>query len=73
MAKITITIEDLPNGNVSIVANPTVEEMIKGTMSNARGFTAAEGYAMGLCNKAQEISREMASKLKVLVPRMGRR
>ena len=69
-ARVTIEITDLPNGNVSIRATPTVEEMIKATMHESRGFTAAEGYAMNMLNSAQRVSRDMVNKLKVLVPRL---
>lgn len=45
MAKVIITIEDTPNGLVSIKADPTFENMMKGNISGTP-LTSAEGYAI---------------------------
>lgn len=50
MAKITIVIEDTPNGGVSCVATPNFETMMAMDMSGA-GWTSAHGLAMFILNQ----------------------
>lgn len=70
MAKITITVEDMPNGTVKIVADPTVETMIAMEMSGQK-MTAAHGYAVKALNEVRKSAQEQGSILKVPIPRLG--
>ncbi len=45
MAKVTIIIEDTPNGMVAVKAEPNFETMMKKNMSG-NSLTSAEGYAV---------------------------
>lgn len=56
MAKITITIEDKPEGKVGIKSEPNFETMMKMDISGEK-ITCAHGYAFALLNKAREISK----------------
>jgi len=69
MAKVTISIEDLPNGKVKVVSDPTAETMFKMKLSGHE-LTAAHGYAFAALNKIREESRSLG-KLNVLIPRIG--
>lgn len=68
--KITITIEDMPDGTVKVVSNPTADHMIIDVTEHRS--TAAQGYALGMLNRAREMSRDISSNLIVKVPRVGR-
>lgn len=54
--KITIEIEDLPGDKVRIISNPTGETLMK-MIQSGEAQTSAMGYAIGLLNKAREISK----------------
>lgn len=58
MAKITLTIEDTPQGTVKIVSDPSFETMMKMDISGSNSLTAAHGYAFALINKAREIGKD---------------
>lgn len=49
MARIVITIEDKPNGGVSVTSDPNVETIMAMDMSGA-GWTSAHGLAMHVLN-----------------------
>jgi len=71
VAKVTITIEDRPNGMVEMKMDPTGETLIKKQVSG-EGLTSAEGYALALANRAREISKQPGN-IVVGIPRIGRR
>lgn len=70
MAKIVITIEDLPNGKVKTSCNPNFETMIKMHVSG-NNLTAAHGYALSALNKIVEESKNNCP-TRILIPRIGR-
>ena len=70
MAKITLTIEDTPDGKVKIVSDPTTETMIKMTQSGD-GLTSAHGYAFRMLREAREESKRLKPTT-ILIPRLGR-
>lgn len=68
MTKITITIEDLPDGKVSVKAEPNFEMMARMDASG-HGLTSAHGYALRALNAIREASREQAHSMNVYIPR----
>jgi hypothetical protein len=70
MSKITITIEDRPEGGVKITSDPNFETMMKIQISGNE-FTSAHGYAFALLNHARKLGRDN-DPMKLLVPRIGR-
>lgn len=68
MAKITITIEDLPNNAVKVVCDPTFETMMKMHLSGI-GLTAAHGYAFKAINEIRRTSKQTQI-LKAPIPRL---
>lgn len=69
-ARILIVLEDNEKGGVTIVANPSFEQMAQMINSGERG-TSAHGYAMRMMNEARRMSKE-AGPSKILIPRVGR-
>ena len=61
--KLTITLEDLPNGDVYISSDPTLEELCKRAKTPEK-LSSAEGYAMqawiGFKVEAARAARERA-------------
>lgn len=68
MAKIVITIEDLPENKVRVVSSPSGEEMVKRTISG-EGLTSAHGYAILALNTIREESKKRDPKMIVKLPR----
>lgn len=73
MAKITVTIEDAPNGQVKCVADPSFEQLM-GLDATGQGWTSAQGYAVFLLNQLRMASKELEKKHnpKILLPKIGR-
>lgn len=69
MAKIVITIEDMPNGNVSIKSNPTFEDIAKKDLSGET-LTNADGYAIAMLNRARQIGKSKESTNLVQIPKI---
>lgn len=67
MAKVTITIEDLPNGKVRTVSSPNFETMAK--MAKAEALTSAHGYAITGLRAIHAASREQGN-LIVKIPKL---
>lgn len=67
VAKIVITIEDLPNGKVKVVASPNAEQMIRQKMAG-HDWTAAHGYAFCALNEVRKQSKLLASK--IIIPKV---
>lgn len=67
MAQVTITIEDLPNGGVKVVATPNLETMFK-MLDSGNDLTASHGYAFTALNAIKKASNEK-DPLKIIVPR----
>lgn len=60
MAKITFTIEDVPEkGSVRFTSEPSFETMIK-RLQSGHELTAAMGYACFVMNQLQGKSKELA-------------
>ena len=72
MAKIVITVEDDLAGGVKIVGNPGFGEIAK-MINSGSTTTPAHGYAMAMYNRAREVSKDQDKKLKILIPRLGRK
>ncbi|OPX89076.1 MAG: hypothetical protein A4E53_01684 [Pelotomaculum sp. PtaB.Bin104] len=70
MAKIVITIEDLPNGKVKTSCDPNFDTMIRMHISGTP-FTAAHGYALAALNKIVEESKKNCP-TRILIPRVGK-
>jgi hypothetical protein len=71
MAKITITIEDSPDGNVRVVASPNFATMMQMEQSGHR-LTSAHGYALLALNSIRNASKQKDSRIIVPTPRLGR-
>lgn len=69
MSTIIITVEDMPNGNVSIKANPTFEEIAKKDLSGET-LTNADGYAIAMLNRARQIGKSTESTNLVQIPKI---
>jgi hypothetical protein len=74
MAKVTFTLEDMPNGTVKTVLTPSGETLLSKVASHgAESLTAAEGYAMFLVNQLRVASKAQTSRIIVPMPRYGKR
>lgn len=71
MAKITITIEDLPNGSVKVEATPNFETMMKLDISG-NSLTSAHGYALFVLNQVRKKSKEFNPNNLIQIPRIRR-
>lgn len=58
MAKIIVTIEDKPDGNVKITAEPNFETMAM-KVDSGETITAAETYALFALRKIREASKSL--------------
>lgn len=67
MAKVTITITDLPNGKVKTVSDPSFETMCK--IAKAEKLTSAHGLAIVALRNMYEASRQEGSQLIIPIPR----
>ena len=70
MAKVIITIEDLPNDEVSVIAQPNFETMMKMVVSGHE-VTSAQGYAVNALNSIRKSAKE-EGRMKINVPRIER-
>jgi hypothetical protein len=68
MAKVTITIEDLPGNKVKVISDPSLETMFKMNLSGG-DMTSAHGYAFAALNA---IRRESKTKdpSPILIPKV---
>lgn len=57
MAKVIITIEDIPEGKVKVVSDPSFEIMAKRTLSG-HDLTAAHGYALRALNAITDAAKQ---------------
>lgn len=71
MAKVIITVEDRPNGLVSVRAEPNFEQMIKSKISG-REVTSAEGYAMSALLHIRASAKQQKSTLGLTLPKIKR-
>lgn len=69
MAKITITIEDAPDGSVRLVSNPTMETFFKMDLSGST-LTPSQTYALAMLNRAREVSRQRSDQVAIHIPRV---
>jgi len=69
MAKITITLEDLPDGKVKLVVDPTIETFFKMDLSG-HSFTPAQGYAVAAVNHVHRESKKQQGDIKILLPKV---
>ena len=73
MAKITLTIEDNPNGlTVKVTSDPSFSAMTERSFSGA-GITHAEGYAISALlhlRKCADSPRKAKGKSQIIVPNM---
>lgn len=70
MPKVTMTIEDLPDGKVKCVLNPSAETLLK-KQASGHVLSSAEGYLIFCANKLRECANSQ-SNIIVKVPRIGR-
>lgn len=60
MAKVQITIEDLPDGKVKVVAEPNFETLMAMDISGSK-LTAAHGYLFSTLNHITKLSKQNGS------------
>lgn len=70
MAKVTIEIEDRPDGMVKITATPNFETMMAMDASGEK-LTSAHGLALWMLNRTREESKRKEPTL-IHLPRLGR-
>jgi hypothetical protein len=58
MAKVTITIEDKPDGKVNTVCEPSFEIMMQ-MLTSGHQLTSAQGYAVHCLNALRHASQKM--------------
>lgn len=67
MAKITLTVEDLPNGKVEVRMEPSFETLMKMDISGHK-LTSAHGYAMRMALEARKVSKEQGNGNIIKIP-----
>lgn len=70
MAKITIVIEDIPQGKIKVTCDPPVVKIMHRHLSGYE-MTGAHGYALCALNAVREESRKRGQG-KILLPHPGR-
>lgn len=73
MAKVTFTIEDVPEKNsVKFTSHPSFEDMMK-RLQSGHGLTAAMGYACFVMNQLREKSKEISreSRPTLILPKLS--
>ena len=68
MARIVITVEDKPNGGVSVTSDPNFETMMAMDLSG-QTLTSAHGYAFSMLRHAREVSKEQGDIIRK-IPRL---
>jgi hypothetical protein len=69
MAKVTVTFEDLPNGKVKVVSDPSVETFFKIDISG-HALTSAQGYALSAINHIHKASKDKDTSLNIKMPKV---
>jgi len=69
MAKVTITITDLPGDKVEVICDPTFETMAKMNESG-HPWTSAHGYALRALNAIRKAGKEKEPTL-IHIPKLG--
>lgn len=69
MAKVTITLEDNPEGGVKCVADPSYEILMT-IHTSGHEWTSAQAYAMFVLNQLRKESKNQKP-TKILIPRIG--
>jgi hypothetical protein len=67
MALITLTIEDIPGGQVRVVTNPTVEKVM--LMAKAGALESSHGYMFAALNAIRKESQSKQPSL-IKIPRI---
>lgn len=70
MARITIVIEDKPNGNVSMTATPPFSQLAQKAFQDDSRLTSAEGYALKCYNSVRDASKAQKPKHIITLPRI---
>lgn len=70
MAKVVITIEDMPDGKVKVVSDPNFETMMV-MHDSGHPLTAANGYAFTALNAIRNEAKRQGP-TRIFVPRIGR-
>lgn len=69
MAKITITIEDIPGGKVKVVSTPSFETMAK-MIQSGEDMSDAHGYALKCINTIREVSKSANPSNIIQIPKV---
>lgn len=69
---ITITIKNLPNGQVEIQSNPSFALMAQ-MVESGHDLTSAHGYAMAVLNVIREIGKQKDQSTLVKIPRISKK
>lgn len=71
MAKIIITIEDMPGDKVKAVMSPPFAQLALKVKNSLTPLTAAEIYGIAAINKIMELNRHnKGEKTKIIIPRL---
>jgi hypothetical protein len=69
MARVTITIEDLENGKVRVVSDPSFENMIRAEISG-HTISSAFGYAFTAINAIRNEAKKTEPENRILIPKL---
>ena len=73
MAKIIITIEDMPGDKVKSVMSPPFAQLAMKVKNSLTPLTAAEIYGIAAINKIMDINRSnKKEKTRIIIPNIGR-
>lgn len=72
MAKVTITIEDMPENKVRVISTPSAETLLQKIASHGpESLTSSEAYTLFVLRQLREESKNQRS-TNIIVPRIGR-
>ena len=69
MAKVVITLEDLPQGGVKITSEPLAGLLMQ-KVATDHDISPAEGYAVQALNEIRKVSKKQGNKFGLLLPRV---
>lgn len=71
MAKIIITIEDMPGDRVKAVMSPPFAQLASKVKNSLTPLTAAEIYGIAAINKIMELNRQnKGEKTRIIIPKL---
>ena len=70
MAKVTITLEDLPGGKVEVVSTPSIDQIMSRGKSG-HVISMAEDYALNVLNEVMGLAKKRGKKFERNIPIIG--